>query len=44
MVAGVSTVIVGVTVAAAVFSSVSVSVASPILYGMSPLKAERRMR
>ena len=44
VVAGVSTVIMGVTVAAAAFSSVSVSVASPILYGMSPLNAEHRMR
>ena len=44
MVAGVSTVVTGVTVVAAAPSPVSVSVTSPILYGMSPLNAEHRMR
>ena len=43
MVAGVSTAVMGVTVVAAVFSSVSASMASPILYGVSPLNAEHRM-
>ena len=44
VVTGVSTVIMDVTVAAAAFTLVSVSVASPILYGVSPSNAEHRMR
>ena len=45
VVAGASTIVTGVTVVAAVFSSVSASVVSPILYGISVflLNAEHRI-